>query len=53
VKGKDIQKGCRMVNLVEILYTCVCKWKRPFETIPEIGERGIKENIAEVNSAMI
>jgi hypothetical protein len=26
-EGEDIRKGCRRVNMVEILCTCVCKWK--------------------------
>jgi hypothetical protein len=25
--GEDIRKGCRRVNVVEILCTHVCKWK--------------------------
>jgi hypothetical protein len=26
-RGKDMRKGCRRVNMVEILYTHVCIWK--------------------------
>jgi hypothetical protein len=25
--GKDVEKGCRRVNMVQILCTPVCKWK--------------------------
>jgi hypothetical protein len=25
-RGEDIRKGCRRVNMVEILYTHVCKY---------------------------
>jgi hypothetical protein len=43
-KGKDVEKGCRRVNIVQILFTHVCKWKMtPVETIPGM-EGGIKEN---------
>jgi hypothetical protein len=38
-KGEDIRKGCRRVNMVEILYILVCKWRmRPVETISGKGE---------------
>jgi hypothetical protein len=26
-RGEDVRKGCRQVNVEEILYTHVCKWK--------------------------
>jgi hypothetical protein len=26
-KGEDVERGCRRVNMVPILYTHVCKWK--------------------------
>jgi hypothetical protein len=26
-RGEDIRKECRRVNVVEIVYTHVCKWK--------------------------
>jgi hypothetical protein len=26
-RGEDARKGCRRVNMVEILFTYVCKWK--------------------------
>jgi hypothetical protein len=44
-KGKDIQKECKRVNIVQILCTHVCKWKMiPVETTPGMGGGRIKEN---------
>jgi hypothetical protein len=45
VGGEDKRKGCRRVNMVEILCIHVCKGKmRPVETIPGMGGEGIKKN---------
>jgi hypothetical protein len=41
-RREKVRKGCRRVNMVEILCTQVCKW-RPVKTIPGRGE-GIKKN---------
>jgi hypothetical protein len=39
------EEGCGGVNIVQILYIHVCIWKNvSIETIPGMGERGIKEN---------
>jgi hypothetical protein len=39
-KREKVGKGCRKVNMVQILCTHVCKWKmRPVETIPGMGEK--------------
>jgi hypothetical protein len=37
--GEDLRKGCRKVNIMEILRTRIWKWKekRPVETIPGMG----------------
>jgi hypothetical protein len=38
VGGGDIKKGCRKVNMMEILFTRACKWKMiPVETVPAMG----------------
>jgi hypothetical protein len=40
-KGKGVQKGYRRVNMVQILYTYVCKWKmRPVITVPGMDGKG-------------
>jgi hypothetical protein len=43
------------MNMVKILCTHVCKWKkmRPVETIPGIGKGSTKRMMEEVNSTMI
>jgi hypothetical protein len=42
---EDIKKGCRRVNMVEILCTYICKWKmRLVETLPGMGGGEIQEN---------
>jgi hypothetical protein len=45
-RREEVGKGCRRMNMVQILCTHVCKWKmRPVETIPGMeGARGTKEN---------
>jgi hypothetical protein len=44
-EGEDIKKGCRKVNMEEILCTMYVNGKmRDIETIPGIGRWGIKEN---------
>jgi hypothetical protein len=44
--GEDVGKGCVRVNIVQLLYTHVCKWKMiPVETIPGNEVGGIKENV--------
>jgi hypothetical protein len=44
--GRMWKKECRRVNIVQILYTHECQWKKmiPVEAIPGMGEREIKEN---------
>jgi hypothetical protein len=43
-RGEDVGKGCRRVNMVEIICTHVRNGKlRPLETIPGIEGGGIKE----------
>jgi hypothetical protein len=43
--GEDIRKGCTRVNMVEILFTHVCKWKNETcRNYRRSGGRGIKEN---------
>jgi hypothetical protein len=43
-----MEKGCRRVNMEQLLCTYVCKWKIiPVETSMGMGERGIKENDGE------
>jgi hypothetical protein len=43
-RGKDVEKGCRRVSIVQILCTHVWKQKmRPVETIPRMGG-GVKKN---------
>jgi hypothetical protein len=45
-RGEDVGKGCVRVNIVQLLYTHVCKWKMiPVETIPGNEVGGIKENV--------
>jgi hypothetical protein len=48
-EGKDVGKSCGRMNMVQIPCTHVCKWKDDtyVETIPGVGERGIKENDGE------
>jgi hypothetical protein len=49
-----VEKGCRMVKLVQILCTQVCKWKNEScWNYSRNGGRGIKENDGGVNSSMI
>jgi hypothetical protein len=40
--GKDIRKGCRRVNMVEIFCTHVQKWKKKtcVKVFQEAGEKG-------------
>jgi hypothetical protein len=46
--SEEVEKGCRRVNIVQILCSHESKWKMiPVETIPEIGGKGIKENEGE------
>jgi hypothetical protein len=40
-EGEDIMKGCRRVNMVEIVCAHVCKGKmKPVETIAGMGAEG-------------
>jgi hypothetical protein len=44
-RREEVGKVCGRVNIVEILYTHVCKWKnemRPVETIPAMGVGTVK-----------
>jgi hypothetical protein len=44
-RREDVKKGCRRVNIVQILCICICKWKMiSVETTPGMGVEGIKEN---------
>jgi hypothetical protein len=39
-KGEDVRKGCRKVNMVQILCVHVCKWKtETVKTILRMGDR--------------
>jgi hypothetical protein len=41
VCGEDVGRGCKRVNMVQILCTHVSKWKNEtVETIPGMGGRG-------------
>jgi hypothetical protein len=54
VGGENIRKGCRRVNTVEYYVLMYANGKlRPVETIPGMGEKGIKENDGGANSTMI
>jgi hypothetical protein len=48
-RGGGRERG-RRVNMVQILYTYVCKCKK---LIQELGEKGQKRTVARVNSSMI
>jgi hypothetical protein len=54
-EGEEVRKGYRRVNMVQILYTHVSKWKNdPVETISGIGgEEGERRMVEAVNSCMI
>jgi hypothetical protein len=53
-RGEEVGKGCRKVNIVQILYTMYINGKRiPIETIPRMGGGGVKENGGGVNSSMM
>jgi hypothetical protein len=54
-RGEEVGKWYKRVNLGQILCTYVCKCKNEtVETIPGMGEEGIKESSGEgVNSSMI
>jgi hypothetical protein len=44
-EGEDIRKGCRRVNVMEILCTHVCKWRNETcRNYSKNGGRVIKEN---------
>jgi hypothetical protein len=54
VGGGGYKERCRRVNMVEYYALVYENGKmRPAETIPEMGEEGIKENGGGVNSTMI
>jgi hypothetical protein len=37
-RGNNVEKVCRRVNMVQILYIHVCKWKMiPVKTVPGMG----------------
>jgi hypothetical protein len=45
VESGGVWKGCRRMNIVQILCTHVCKWKMiTIETTPGMGVGRIKEN---------
>jgi hypothetical protein len=45
VGREDWKEGGRRINMVQIMYTLVCKAKMVLdETVPGIMERGLKEN---------
>jgi hypothetical protein len=46
-----VEKGCKRMNMVQILCTHACKWKN--ETIPGIREREAKGKWEGVNLSMI
>jgi hypothetical protein len=52
-EGTDIKKGCRSVNVVQVLCTCISGNMRPVENVPGMGGGLIKENDGGVNSTMI
>jgi hypothetical protein len=44
-RRKEVGKGCRRVNMEQILCIHVCKWKNDtVDTIPEMGGGKIKKN---------
>jgi hypothetical protein len=45
--GEEEGKGCRTMNKVQMLYTCMNKNMIPVETSPEMGVVEIKENCGE------
>jgi hypothetical protein len=43
--GGSGERYRRMKNMVQIVYTHVCKWKMiPVETVPKMGGRRVKES---------
>jgi hypothetical protein len=44
-RGKDVERGCRRVNKVQILYTHVCIWKN--ETCLNYSRNGEREDKGE------
>jgi hypothetical protein len=44
-REQDVRKKCRRLNVVKMLYTCVCQWKTGLvELFQESVEGGIKGN---------